>query len=104
MGPLWPSIAGLIEFAGALIVMAYVVRAMLSLLRRNSIDQARFLVAQGALAGLGFKTAATLLKALQLADWEQIGMFVALFTLRMILKKAFQMEQGRRTGRALAAR
>jgi uncharacterized membrane protein len=87
------GIAALIELAGALIIAAYAVRAGYSLLRGASIEYARLVVANGALAGLNFKVAATLLKTLDLQSWQQISMFAAIFALRFILKRAFQADK-----------
>lgn len=87
------GIAALIEFAGALIIAAYAIRAGYSLLRGASVDYARLIVADGALAGLNFKVAATLLKTLDLQSWQQISMFVAIFALRLILKRVFQADK-----------
>lgn len=92
--PLWPlMLASVIEFAGALIMTVYITRAIYSLVITSSMQTARFLVASGAIAGLSFKTAAMLLKTLELETWNQIGIFLAVLALRMILKGAFEREQ-----------
>jgi uncharacterized membrane protein YfhO len=59
---------------------------MLSLLRLRSIDRARLRIAEGVIAGLSFKLAATLLKTIVLQSWEQILMFAAIIVIRMLLK------------------
>jgi len=97
--PSWWSfntVALLIEGVGSLYIVGYVIAAVWALIRGSGPDrlaQARLLIAEGALAGLNFKVAATLLKTLQLQSWNQIGLFVATFALRTILKRFFTWEQ-----------
>ncbi len=86
---------GLIEFVGALFIIGYVIVALITLLRSHSIVQARLLVADGAITGLSFKLAGTLLKTIELHTWQQILMFVAIFALRTILKRLFTWERTR---------
>lgn len=95
----------LIDLIGGLLVAAYVLAAVLTLLRSGALAHARLLVAEGAVLGLSFKTAGTLLKTLELHTWQQIGMFGAILTLRVILKRLFVWEKVRveRT-REMAAR
>jgi uncharacterized membrane protein len=88
-----PSIILLIEFVGALVLVAYMARAIYSLATVFSIEKARFLVASGAIYGLDFKTAATLIKTLELGTWDQFGMFMAVLALRIVLKDVFRREQ-----------
>jgi uncharacterized membrane protein len=83
----------LIDLVASVVIAGYVVAAMLKLARGGGVDQARLLVAEGAVLGLSFKVAATLLKTLELHSWEQILMFAAIFTLRTILKQVFLWEQ-----------
>ena len=45
------------------------------------------------MAALGFKTAATLLKTIELRSWEAILMFVAVFALRTFVKQALVREE-----------
>lgn len=82
----------LIELAGALIIFGYAVVAFFKVFRGASVDLARYIVANGAIAGLNFKVAASLLKTVQLQTWHQIAMFVFVFALRIILKRIFQMD------------
>lgn len=89
--------AQLIEFGGALIVALAIVRALLALAAGGGIDQARLLVIAGVIGALGFKTAATLLKALQLGSWRGIGAFAAIFCLRTAIKRLFLWERARLT-------
>ncbi len=87
--------AGIIELGGSLIIVAYVLAALLTLLRARTagIVPARLLVAQGVLTGLSFKVAGTLLKTLLLVTWQQILLFAAIFALRTFLKRLFVWEQ-----------
>jgi uncharacterized membrane protein len=94
MRPSWLLIAATIEFLGALIIVAHAVRAVGVMLReRQAIDRAKLLVAQGAITGLDFKLAATLLKTMTLLDWHQIGMFAAIYAIRFMIKQNFHREQ-----------
>ncbi len=89
---LWAS---LIEFAGGLLIVGYILVALFSVLRSGNIIQARLIVADGAITGLSFKVAGTLLKTIQLHTLQQILMFAAIFTLRTLLKRFFTWEKGR---------
>lgn len=82
-----------IEMIGALIITGYAIAAIVALLRRRSISEARLLVAQGSLMGLSFKLAATLLKTIIIHSWGQILAFAAIFALRTVLKWVFTREQ-----------
>ncbi len=83
----------LIDLIASVVIAAYVVAAMVNLARDGGVDQARLLVAEGAVLGLSFKVAATLLKTLELHTWQQILMFAAIFALRTVLKQVFLWEQ-----------
>lgn len=86
--------AVLIQFGGALIVVARILTALVhGLLRLRSVERTRLIVVEGALAGLGFMTAATLLRTVTLQTWEQIGLFAAVFALRTVLKRALAWER-----------
>jgi uncharacterized membrane protein len=85
----------LIEFVGALLIVSYALAATVAVLRFEGIDRARFLVADGVLAGLNFKLAATVLKIVLLRSWEQILLFVVIIFLRTLLKQLFRWERGR---------
>lgn len=87
---LWASI---IEFIGALIIVGYILTALYTLLRGRRIIDAQQIVADGAIAGLNFKLAGTLLKAIVVHSWQQILMFAAIFALRTILKRLFTWEK-----------
>jgi Protein of unknown function (DUF1622) len=85
--------AFIIEFAGGLLIVGYIVAAIVTLLRGGGITHARLLAADGAITGLSFKLAGTLLKTIELHTWQQILMFVAIFVLRYALKRLFTWER-----------
>ena len=87
------GLALLAEWIGALAVIGYVVAALVQLVRRRSLARARLLVAEGAVAGLSFKTAAALLKTIGLNSWGDILAFTAVLTLRIVLKHLFTWEE-----------
>jgi len=87
--------AALIEFVGALLIIGYLLAALLTLLHTREVQLARLQAATGVVTGLSFKLAGTLLKTIQLHTWQQIFMFVAIFTLRIVLKRVFIWEQER---------
>lgn len=89
---LWATI---IEFLGALLIISYIVLALVTLLRTGNVHSARLQVAAGVITGLSFKLAGTLLKTIELQTWHQIFMFIAIFALRIILKRFFNWEQNK---------
>ena len=89
---LWATI---IEFLGALLIVFYLFRASLVLLFQRNVLLARLLVADGAISGLSFKLAGTLLRTIELQTAQQILMFVSIFALRTVLKRVFTWEQTR---------
>src|SRR6476646_8426239 len=82
--------AAAIELVGGLIIAGYAVVALWALARRHAPERARLLVAEGVIAGLSFKLAGTLLKTILIHSWEQLAMFVAIFVLRLVLKRFFE--------------
>ncbi len=89
------SLAGtLIEIAAAVVISFHAGWAFLDILRGRGADRARILIADGVLSGLGFSVAGTLLKAIGLASWSQMGMFAFVFALRTMLKHVFAWERG----------
>jgi uncharacterized membrane protein len=82
------TLAMLIEFGGALVIAKYVAQAGWSALLQRSPHAAAQIATRGLVAGLNFKLAATLLKTLELTSWNQIGMFVTIFALRLLVKRA----------------
>ena len=94
MPDLITTAALLIEAVGSVYVLGYVVAALWTLARRpHNLSAARLLIADGALNGLNFKVAATLLKTLELQTWQQIALFAAIFALRTVLKRFFTWER-----------
>ena len=87
------GVALAIEAAGSALLLGYVLVALLALARQHGLERCRLLLADGAVFSLGFKTAASLLKTLELNTWHQIGAFVAVLTLRTVLKRAFIVEK-----------
>jgi uncharacterized membrane protein len=83
----------LIDLVAAMVVAGYVAVAMVKLARGGGVDEARLIVAEGAVLGLSFKVAATLLKTLELHTWNQILMFAAILAMRTILKQLFLWER-----------
>ena len=58
--------------------------------RERAID-----LAEGVVAALGFKTAATLLKTLELRSWQAIATFVMILALRTVVKQVLSWEARR---------
>lgn len=85
----------LIDFGGAVIVTIYCVLGLWVVLRERDPAKARYLVATGALSGLTFKLAATLLQTLVVASWSQVGMLAFVVGLKTVLKWTFVRERGR---------
>jgi|SRR6478735_5715130 uncharacterized membrane protein len=85
-----------IEFGGSLLVVAGCVRGLVELARGRgsqiSTTRARLLVADSIIAALGFKTAAALLKTVELRTWDAILMFAAIFALRTLVKRVVGSE------------
>ena len=93
--PFLPTLAGLIEFGGALIIAVAVVRALATLATGGKIEHARLLIVGGSLNALGYKSAATLLKAVELGTWISIGTFAAIYALRTLIKQFLTWERTR---------
>ena len=85
-----------IEAVGSLVIVGYLVAAICVLVRTRDKTRTRLLVADGALWGLNFKVAASLLKTISLHTWRQIGLFAAILALKWI----FSWEAGRLRQRA----
>jgi len=81
-----------IDAASALVLVGYCVSALFAAIRSGRPAAAQGLVARGALLGMSIKLVGTCLKTIQLQTWEQIGLFLALFGLRKLLKQAFEAE------------
>jgi uncharacterized membrane protein len=90
----WIAAAGTaIELLAALVVAFHACQALVAILQRYDPDRPRLIVADGVLAALGFSVAGTLLKALALQSWQQIGMFAFVLALRTLLKQVFKRER-----------
>jgi len=83
----------LIDLVAAMVVAGYVAVAMVKLARGGGVDEARLIVAEGAVLALSFKVAASLLKTLGIHTWNQILMFAAIFAMRTVLKQLFLWER-----------
>jgi uncharacterized membrane protein len=99
----WIAVGGAaIELLTALVVAFHACRALVAIVRRFDADRPRLIIAEGVLAALGFSVAGTLLKALALQSWQQIGMFAFVLALRTLLKQVFKREREQITRRTLA--
>lgn len=85
----------LIEFAGALLIAGYCLAGLAELIRSRDVVSARLLVIQGSLWGLSLKTAATLLKTIEIHTWNQIAAFAAILALRTLVKRVMTWEETR---------
>jgi uncharacterized membrane protein len=92
------SLALLIEMAGSIAVAVFAAIAALALLRGRGPETARLLLAEGVILALSLKTAATLLKTLDLPTWDRIAAFAVILVLRTVLKRVFVAEQRRLSG------
>jgi len=88
------ELSALIEFGGAVIVVAYCALAGWTVLCERTPTKARRLVATGCLMGLNFKLAATLLKTVLVVSGSQVGMLAFVIGLRTVLKWTFVRERG----------
>ncbi len=92
----WIAVGGtIVELLAALVVAFYTCRALLAIVRRFDADRPRLLLAEGVLAALSFSVAGTLLKALALQSWHDIGMFAFTLAFRTALKQVFKRERER---------
>lgn len=85
----------LVSYAAALMVTAYVARALMCLMRGSQISPVGRLLVRGMLAGLSLTAAATLLRLLVARSWDDVAMIAALLALRTGLKQALGWEQRR---------
>lgn len=81
-----------IEFAGALLIAGYCIAGLVELARSRNLVAVRLLVIQGSLWGLSLKTAASLLKTIEIRSWEQIAAFTAVLALRTLIKRVMTWE------------
>ncbi len=82
-----------IEMIAAVIIAFHACWALAAMARHYEADRPRLIIADGVLTALGFSVAGTLLKALALQSWQQIGMFAFVLTLRTLLKQVFKRER-----------
>lgn len=81
-----------IEFVGALLIVGHCSAALIELLRSWNPAAVRLLVIQGSLWGLSLKTAASLLKTIEIHSWEQLAAFTAILALRTLVKRMMTWE------------
>ena len=84
---------GLIELLAAIVIGFHALWALTAMVRRFEADRPRLIIADGVLTALGFSAAGTLLKALALQSWQQIGIFTFVLALRTLLKQVFARER-----------
>lgn len=89
-----------IEFAGALLIVGYCLAGLVELVRSRDPAAVRLLVIQGSLWGLSLKTAASLLKTIEIRDWEQIAAFTAILALRTLVRRVMTWEAARLEGQS----
>ena len=89
------ALIGVIEFAGALLIAGYCVAALIRGIQTRDPATMRLLVIEGALWGLSLKTAASLVKTIDIQSWNQIAAFAAILALRTILKRVMTWEESR---------
>ena len=70
-----------VEIIGALIILFYVVRALVFLLRKDH-DTCRNSLTTGITTGLSFLLASEVLKTIIAPDWKEIGMTCAVLLMR----------------------
>jgi hypothetical protein len=81
-----------IDSASALIILGYCLTAFITAVRTGRATEAHGLVARGAILGMSVKLVGTCLKTMELQTWNQIGLFLAIFALRIVLKRVFALE------------
>jgi hypothetical protein len=82
-----------VDFVSAIVIVGYCVAAFVTGVYSRSPTQPHNLVARGALLGMSMKLVGACVKTIQLQTWNQIGLFLAILALRMILKRSFVMEK-----------
>ena len=84
--------SSLIDAVAAALVAFYALRALYAAAASNT-NRAKFLMADGVLTALTWSVAATLLKAIGLRSWHEIGMFAFALTFRTAMKRVFAAER-----------
>ena len=96
----WISIAGsLVNVVAAVIIAFHAAHALSEVVRHRQSDRARAILADGVLSALAFSVVGTLLKALALQTWSDIGMFAFVLSFRTLLKRVFLHERNQIAGR-----
>lgn len=99
MNGLIAASALLIELGGSVVIAVACLRGLALLVvgcgTHAAIVRARLVVADGIISALGYKTAATLLKTIELQTWTAIGIFTAVLALRTLVKRALVWEVDR---------
>ncbi len=95
----------LIEFGGSVVIAIACLRGLAILACRPGssrlrVARGRLVVADGVVSALGYKTAATLLKTLELQSWSAVGLFAAILALRTLIKRFLVWEELRLRTRA----
>ncbi len=93
-----------IELLAAIIIALHVAIAISRILTARGSDEARLIIARGVLAALSFSVAGTLLKTIALQSWPEIRTFAFVLLFRTLLKRVFQWEQSKITGRRSLSR
>ena len=83
----------LIEAAGSVLLLGYLVAALAALLRGRGPERAHLPLADDAVLSPGCKTGVSFPETLELGSWRRIGSFVAILALRTILRPAFAAER-----------
>ncbi len=96
----WVSITGsLVNLIAAITIGYHAAYALLEIVRHYQTDRARLILADGVLAALAFSVVGTLLKAIALQSWSDIGMFAFVLVLRTLLKQVFLHERNQAAAR-----
>lgn len=88
-------LVAIIQLIGILILTGYIIAAVVALIPKCQVAQARLLVAEGVITSLSFIVSAALLRTISLQSWEQILVFSVTLSLRTFLKKLFVWEKVR---------
>lgn len=78
-----------IEIFSSAIIFGYCCAGLIVLATKRDRLMTQTIVAKGVLLGMSLKLVGALLKTIELRTWDQIGIFVVIFALRMIIKKVF---------------
>lgn len=87
------TLALIIDLLGSLYIAGGAAAALWTLLRGGDLQRPRVIIADVAVAGLGFKLAGTLLRTLELGSWNQLATLAAILALRTVLRGVFARER-----------